>query len=190
MRGSRHGRTAEPPETGSAAVDPEPDHEQVARAIALRLLTGAPRSRHQLAEAMARKGVEEGAAERVLDRFTEVGLIDDAQYAQMLVRSQRESRGLARRGLAQELRRKGIGDADAAPALDTVDDEAEEASARALLERRLRTSGDLDPVVFSRRAVAMLGRKGYPPGLASRLVREMVDDRTNPSWDRTVDDAE
>lgn len=146
----------------------------MARAIALRLLTGAPRSRKQLAEAMARRDVPEDVAARVLDRFTEVGLIDDAEYARMLVRSQQESRGLARRALAVELRRKGIDDELAAEALADVDDATEEAGARELLRRRWRPG--LDPAVQTRRLLAMLARKGYPSGLSHRLVAEMRDD--------------
>ena len=83
-------RATEPPAAGAAAHDREPDQESVARVIALRLLTGAPRSRHQLAEALARRDVPDDVATRVLDRFTDVGLIDDAEYARTLVRSQRE----------------------------------------------------------------------------------------------------
>lgn len=186
--GGRRRRTSapEPPDAGAAAQDREPDPESVARAIVLRRLTGAAQSRHQLAEALARKGVDDAVADRVLDRFTEVGLIDDAEYAQMLVRSQHESRGLARRALSMELRRKGIGQEEAAAALEQVDDESEEAAARDLLRRRWRSGPGVDPVAQSRRALAMLARKGYPPGLSSRLVREMVDHSDHDpgeSWD-------
>ncbi|MDT0165560.1 regulatory protein RecX [Actinotalea sp. AC32] len=142
----------------------------------LRLLTGAPRSRHQLEQALARRDVPEDVAAAVLDRFTEVGLIDDAEYAQILVRSQRESRGLARRALALELRRRGVGDDDARAALAGVEADDEEATARQLLERRWRTGRNLSPEVRSRRALAMLARKGYPGSLAGRLVREMLAD--------------
>lgn len=163
---------------GSAAsTDPEPDPESVARAILLRQLAAAPRSRHQLEEALARRGVDEALAARLLDRFTEVGLVDDAEYAQMLVRSQQASRSLARRALAQELRRKGIADEHAQEALAQVDDETEEQAARELLRRRWRSGPGVDPQAQARRAMAMLGRKGYSSGLSSRLVREMVDDR-------------
>lgn len=115
-------------------------------------------------------------AERVLDRFTEVGLVDDAEYAHMLVRSQRESRGLARRALALELRRRGVTGPEADDALATVLPEDEEESARALLRRKWRAGADLAPEVRSRRAMAMLARKGYSGSLAARLVREMMDD--------------
>ncbi len=162
---------------GSTGADPDPDPESAARAIILRQLASAPRSRHQLEDALSRRGVDEALAARLLDRFTEVGLIDDAEYAQMLVRSQHQGRSLARRGLAQELRRKGIADEHAAAALEQVDDEAEERAARDLLRRRWRSGPDVDPQAQARRAMAMLGRKGYSSGLSSRLVREMVDDR-------------
>ena len=111
--------------------------------------------------------------------------LDDAEYARMLVRSQRESRSLARRALAVELRRRGIGDEEAAAALADVDPDAEEEAARELLRRRWRSGPGLDPQVQSRRAVAMLARKGYSPGLSAKLVREMVDDRGSEPWDPT-----
>lgn len=167
-------RTQEPPTTGAAAVDREPNPESVARSIALRLLTGAPRSRAQLAEAMARRDVPDDVAERVLDRFTEVGLVDDAEYARILVRSRHADRGLARRALGVELRRKGIDDDLAAEALSTVDAEQEEATARELVRRRLAATAGLAPEVRMRRVVAMLGRKGYSGGLAHSVVREML----------------
>lgn len=173
-RGARGGRggAQEPPETGAAAVDAEPDHEQVARAVALRLLTGAPRSRAQLAEAMARRDVPEDVAERVLDRFTEVGLVDDAAYAEVLVRSRHAEKGLSRRALAMELRRRGVDPATAAEALEQVEDSDEESAARVLVRRKLASTRGLDREVRVRRTSAMLGRKGYGGGLVSRLVRE------------------
>lgn len=162
----------EPPPTGAAAQDAEPDQESVARAIALRLLTASARSRAQLAEALARKDVPDEVAERVLDRFTEVGLIDDAEYARMLVRTRHAERGLSRRAIAVELRRRGIDDDLAGEALEQVDADDEETAARALVRRKLASTAALDMPTRSRRTFAALGRKGYPPGLVARLVRE------------------
>ncbi|PWJ52895.1 regulatory protein [Quadrisphaera granulorum] len=140
----------------------------------LRQLTAAPRSRAQLEKKLAERGVPEEAAEQVLDRFTEVGLVDDAAYAEVLVRSQRLTRGLGRRGLAHELRAKGVDDATAAAALEQVDDDAEEATARDLVARRIRSMSGLAPEVKTRRLAGMLARKGYPQGLVMRVVREAV----------------
>ena len=169
----RRGRDgSEPPPTGSAAQDVEPDQESVARAIALRLLTSSARSRSQLAEAMARKDVPDDVAQRVLDRFTEVGLIDDAEYARMVVRTRHAERGLSRRAIAVELRRRGIDDELAGEALEQLDSDDEETAARELVRRKLRSTSGLDAQTRARRTFAALGRKGYAPGLVSRLVRE------------------
>ena len=171
----------------SRPVDhPSVDHAaSVARSIGLRLLTGAPRSRAELAAAMATKGVPDDVAGAVLDRFTEVGLLDDAEYARMLVRSRHAGKGLARRALRLELRRKGIDDDVAAQALSTLDPDQEQLTARALARRRLASTGELSREVRTRRVVAMLARKGYPPGLAAQIVREMLDEEAAtapPTW--------
>ncbi|WP_421733316.1 regulatory protein RecX [Cellulomonas sp.] len=172
-RNGRRGRFGtEPPPTGSAAQDAEPDQESVARAIALRLLTASARSRAQLAEAMARKDVPDEVAERVLDRFTEVGLIDDTEYARMLVRTRHAERGLSRRAIGVELRRRGIDDETARDALEQVDADDEDEAARRLVRRKLASTSGLDAQTRSRRTLAALGRKGYPPGLVARLLRE------------------
>lgn len=164
----------EPPLEGAAAQDAEPDPESVARSIALRLLTTAPRSRAQLEDALARRGVPPEVAERVLDRFTEVQLIDDAAYAEMLVRTRHSERGLARRALAQELRTRGIAADVAAEALAGLGPEDEEAAARDLVRRRAAGTVGLDPLRRRRRLAGMLARKGYGPGLALRVVDEVL----------------
>jgi len=155
-------------------TDQPTDPEAVARAVALRLLTRGPRSRAQLAEAMARKDVPDDVARAVLDRFTAVGLVDDAEYARMLVRARQEDRGLARRALVVELRRKGIDDEVAADALGGLDAEQEETTARELARRRLASSRGLAREVRLRRVVAMLGRKGYSSGLAVKIGCELL----------------
>ncbi|SDQ33782.1 regulatory protein RecX [Quadrisphaera sp. DSM 44207] len=167
----------EPPEDdarrgGETAADADP--HAVARAIALRQLTAAPRSRVELERAMARKGVPQDVAAQVLDRFVEVQLVDDEAYAAMLVRSRHATRHLARRGLAHELRSKGIDPQTAERALQQVDADDEEAAARALVARRLPATARLEPEVRLRRLAGVLARKGYPQGLAVRVVREAL----------------
>ena len=76
----------------------------------LRQLAMAPRSRQQLRDKLRQRNCPDDVAEAVLDRMTEVGLVDDEAYAAMLVRSQQAGRGLAARALARELRTKGIDD--------------------------------------------------------------------------------
>jgi regulatory protein len=150
------------------------DPEQAARSICLRLLTGQPRTRAELAGALAKRGIPAEAAVAVLDRFGEVGLIDDAAFAEAWVSSRHRGRGLAGRALQQELHRRGVAPETVRDALDTLDDETQEGTARALVRRRLAATRGLSPDIRMRRLLGMLARKGYPAGLATRVVREEV----------------
>ena len=89
-------------------------------------------------------------ATRLLDRFEEVGLVDDDAFARSWVASRQPGKGLARRALAQELRRKGIDDEVAREALDEIDPADEEAAARALVRKKLRSLARVDDTIATR----------------------------------------
>jgi len=172
----RRGRAEDPPAEGAAAVDAEPDHEDVARQIVLRQLAMAPRSRAQLETKLRQRDCPEDVITRVLDRMTEVGLVDDEAYAAMLVRSQQATKGLAKRALAHELRKKGIDKDLADAALDEVDPEEERRTARELVDKKLRSMGGLAVEVQTRRLAGMLARKGYGSGVAYSVIRDAIAD--------------
>ena len=161
----------------SEPVDPaEPmaDPTSVARSIGLNLLDAAPKTRAQLAEAMRKRGVPDDAANEVLDRFEEVGLLDDAAFANAWVTSRQAGRGLAPRALSNELRQRGVAEPLIAEAVGSVDSDDVEAAARDLVTRRARTTAGLPNAVRMRRLVAVLNRKGYSGELAVRVVREVL----------------
>ncbi len=151
------------------------DPESVARNLCLRALTGAPKTRQQLADMLANKNIPEHAAETVLDRLTEVGLIDDAEFARAWVSSRQAGRGLARRALSAELRAKGVDPEVAAEAVEVVGDEDEREAARRLVDRKVGAMRRLDRATATRRLMGMLARKGYNGGLAAAVVREALD---------------
>jgi regulatory protein len=163
------GSPAEPPDESPARDDGER-----AREICLRQLAVRPRTRAELATALRKHGIADGVATEVLARYDEVGLIDDAAFARAWVSSRHHGRGLARRALASELRQRGVDSETVGEALAELDSDTEAATARALVERRLRTSGKAEPEAVFRRLVGMLARKGYPPGLAIRTVRDAM----------------
>jgi regulatory protein len=162
------------------------DPEAAARNLCLRALTGAPKTRQQLADMLASRGIPGVAAEAVLDRFTEVGLIDDAAFARAWVSSRQAGRGLARRALSAELRAKGVDPEVAAQAVEEVDDADERATALRLVERRLGAMRHLDRATATRRLMGMLARKGYNGGLAAGVIREALD---SAGADGVPDDA-
>jgi len=163
------------------------DPEAQARQICLRLLTTAPRTRAQLASALRRRGVPAGAAEAVLARFTDVGLIDDAAFARAWVESRHHSRGLSRRSLSAELRRQGVQTEEIREAVDTLDPEQEVATARRLVEQKMAATRGQPPEARIRRAAGTLARKGYPPGLVFRLIKEVLEQEGPRSAHETLE---
>ena len=149
------------------------EESELAREICLRQLAVRPRTRAELAKALARKAISDEVITEVLDRYDEVGIIDDAAFARAWVSTRHHGRGLARRALADELRHRGV-DADvASEALETLDEDDEAATARALVERKLRTVTGTPEAIF-RKLAGMLARKGYPAGVAFRVVKEAL----------------
>ena len=166
---------------GNETAGERSDPESVARILCLRQLDARARTRAELAAYLARKGVPPEPAERVLDRFVQVGLIDDRALAESFVDSRHREAGLGRRALTQKLRHRGVDDDVIDAAVSDLDAESELAAARDLVRRRLRSVAGLGPQVQARRLVGMLARKGYAPGLAYRVVRESLADADLPA---------
>ncbi|MCC0574226.1 recombination regulator RecX [Streptomyces californicus] len=152
------------------------DPVEQARGICLRLLTGTPRTRKQLADALRKREIPDEAAEEVLSRFEDVGLIDDAAFAGAWVESRHHGRGLARRALVRELRTKGVDSAVIDEAVGQLDADQEEETARELVARKLRSTQGLDRDKRLRRLAGMLARKGYGEGMALRVVRQALEE--------------
>lgn len=149
-----------------------------AREICLRQLAVRPRTRAELAAALRRRGVTAEIAAAVLDRYAEVGMIDDQAFARAWVTTRHSGRGLSRSALAGELRRKGVTSEIVGEAISELDPETEEATARAIVERKLRSARQRShqPEVLLRRLVGVLARKGYSGALAVRVVKDALAD--------------
>jgi len=182
-----HGPEARGPE---AEGHREPrDPEAAARQICYRLLTLAPRTRTQLADALRRRDVPDDVATAVLDQLTDSGLINDAAFAKAWVESRHYGRGLSRRSLSAELRQRGVVDDDIDEAIETLEPEQEITTARRLVERKVAATRGQPADTRMRRIAGMLARKGYPAGLAFRLIREALEaEGANPQDTAILDD--
>jgi regulatory protein len=88
--------------------------------------------------------------------------------------AQHPERGLAGRAVAVRLRQRGLDEELVRSAVAQIDRDSERDTARALVLRRHQAMSGLDPAVQARRLVGLLGRKGYPAGLAYEVVREVL----------------
>ena len=147
-----------------------------AREVCLRLLTLAPRTRAQLAAALRKRGIPDEAANAVLGRYEDAGLIDDAAFARAWVESRHHSRGLAGRALRAELKQRGVAADEIRAAIDEqLGPDAEAGAARRLVAGKLAATRGLPPEQRTRRLAGLLARKGYPAGLAFRVIREALE---------------
>ena len=171
--GNRRGRpnVAERLDTGELSVE---EAVELAREAVLRSLTAAPKSRAELARSLARKGFPEHVVDPVLDRFEEVGLVDDAEYAAMIVRTRHTERGQARRAISAELHRRGVEPETAAEALEQIDVDDERGAAAELARKHVARTRGLDRDKRLRRAVGSLSRKGHNPSVAFAAVKEAL----------------
>ncbi|OBF97167.1 recombination regulator RecX [Mycobacterium sp. 852002-51152_SCH6134967] len=151
----------------------EASREEQARNVCLRLLTARARTRAELAGHLAKRGYPEDVSDKVLDRLEQVGLVDDADFAEQWVRSRRANAGKGRRALIAELRTKGV-DNDVIDAVLAEDDPAAERNrAERLVADKLRREklADGDDAKLARRLVGMLARRGYSQTMAFDVVK-------------------
>jgi regulatory protein len=177
-RSSRRFERARPNKsTDDSLTDPPCDaySESAARAIVLRRLTASARTRYELDEDLTDRGFSADVIVRVLDRFEEVGLVNDTEFAELWVASRHRTRGAARSVLRRELRNKGVSDELAESALAAISSEDELVRARALIERKLITLRSANRDHAQRRLVAFLLRRGYQGGVAFVVVSQALD---------------
>jgi regulatory protein len=169
-----------PPSTSEPSEADPAKREEQARAFCLRLLTARARTRTELAGQLAKRGYPEDVSAAVLDRLTDVGLVDDVDFAEQWVQSRRVNAGKGKRALAVELRTRGVDDEVIDTTLAGIDAGVEWQRAEQLVRaklRRERLGGDDDAKVM-RRLVGMLARRGYGQSMAFDVVNtEMAAER-------------
>ena len=181
--GSRYGENVSGDHGDHGEQDAPGDPESVARAICLQQLTQRARSRAELATVLRRRGVPDDAARTVLDRFVEVGLIDDESLAQNLALAQHTERGLAGRAVAVKLRQRGLSDQVVESALALIDGESEHETARRLVARKLPSLRGLPEQARVRRLIGLLARRGYSSALATTVVRDALGAGATEAFD-------
>ncbi len=144
--------------------------------MCLRLLTVRARTRAELAGQLAKRGYPDDVSGRVLDRLEQVGLVDDADFAEQWIRSRRANAGKGRRALIAELRTKGVDSELIEAALADEEPEAERVRAERLVTERLRREKLIDgeDAKLARRLVGMLARRGYSQTMAFDVVKVAV----------------
>ena len=142
--------------------------------VVMRRLNAAPRSRGELTKYLLAKDFDPTLIEKVLDRVSSMGYIDDAAFAQEWVRSRQRSRGLAPSVLTRELINKDVDIEVIQAALEQLTSDHTEERAYELAAKKYRSLMSVDHAVAVRRIASLLQRKGYPPATCFRIAKETV----------------
>ncbi len=145
--------------------------EQRARNVLLHQLARSAKSTHQLRKILEQREIPSEIAEKVLERFTEVGLIDDKAYAETIVNSRRNFKGLSKSAIKRELGEKGVPAPLIEEAIESITVEDDFEAAKDLAVRRIRQMSSLTREVRERRLAGYLGRKGYPSSTVFAAIR-------------------
>ncbi len=133
------------------------------------------RTRRELEQALAKKRVPAEAADEVLNRLTEVGLIDDQRFADAWFEGQ-QRRQRSTRVLRQELRIKGVDAELVDQAASSAPDDADLIAARALVAKRWPAMQRLPHDVGYRRLAGQLSRRGFGSAVISTVLRDLPRD--------------
>lgn len=148
-------------------------------AVALRFLTARSRSEAEVRRHLASRGVDAADIERVLERLRLLGYVNDAEFAQAVVRARTERRARGRRLVADELQAKGVSAELAERVLDSYyGDELE--VARPVAERQARRLQGRGFREFRQRLGAFLVRRGFEHVTAESLVTELWETYGTP----------
>jgi regulatory protein len=172
-------KSCRPPSISEPSQAAEPKREEQARDLCLRLLTVRAKTRAELEGQLPKRGYPDDVSNRVLDRLAQVGLIDDADFAEQWVQSRRANAGKGKRALAAELRNKGVDNEVITTVLADIDAAAERRRAEQLVRDKLRREKFVDDdTKVARRLVGMLARRGYSQSMAFDVVKnELAGER-------------
>lgn len=154
----------------------DPASAEAAKKRALWLLDKRDYSRAELIGKLTEKGYTDAAAETAVDRLAELGYVDDARYAPIVVRHY-AAKGYGARRVRQELQRRGIPKELWDAALEEMP--AQDETVDQLLRSRLRGADPGDRAAL-KRATDALVRKGYGwddiSAAVERLREELKED--------------
>ena len=142
---------------------------------ALTSLERCDRTARDLTLSLKRRGYVEPAAQAVIERLTENGLIDDARYARRLAENQ-SGKPVGLYAFKRKLRAKGIGEDDAEEALEAFDDEQQQAAAKLAAEGLYRKYAALPRREARAKLSQALARRGFGWDAIQSAVEALIED--------------
>ena len=146
---------------------------ELARERVLKLLSFRARSSGELRARLLQEGHKRKAVDEALARLTEVGLVNDCEFARNLVRSLMTRKPCGKAGLLFRLGKYKVDGATAHHAVaEAYADCSEEDVARSVLDDRYDRLANLEQDVGARRLASLLKRRGFASHAISVALEE------------------
>ena len=158
------------------------DEAEAAHKYALKLLLNRPRATWELADRLRRKGFQPAIIESTVQYLTEKGLLNDRAFATWWVEQRQLFRPMGRKRIMRELQLRGVSQEVCRQALADLDEEGEFGQAMAAAEKRLGRV-PVQPAARAaarRRLAAFLERRGFGPGVVTRVIDALLPPDTDP----------
>jgi len=146
------------------------DEEAKAYDAAVRFLGFRPRSRMEVKRYLREREVDDELAEKILERLSNAGYLDDLAFAHYWVENREQFRPRSAVALRQELHEKGVSDADIREVLSVIDQRSGAYTIAAAQARRWLGLGEAG---FTQKVQSLLARRGYPYGIARQVARQL-----------------
>ena len=141
---------------------------------ALSFLETRPRSASEVKQQLFKKKIAAEAIDRVIERLTEAGLLDDQAFAKYWVENRESFRPRAGRALRYEMKRKGLSDTTIASALKGLSED--DSAYRAGVARARRWYG-LEHREYLQKMVGFLVRRGFAYDISKQAAERLWQDK-------------
>ena len=143
---------------------------------AMKYLTGRDRTVSEMQTYLDGKDFGEADVDAAVQRLVELGLLNDARYAQRFVETRLATKPISRRHLWEQMKSHGLSDEVIREALDAVDPDDEAENARAVAEKFVRQFASLEPQKRRERVLSRLIARGYSYDVSARAFEEALNE--------------
>ena len=142
-----------------------------AQQYALKLLSYRGRSERELEERLLKKGVTKSEVSSTIQRFKEIGLIDDMSLAETLKLTALSTKLLSQKGSKRFMLGRGI-PPDIVDMVFYRHEGTDFDNAMRFVAKKLRVLGNYPPEIARRRLYGLLSRRGYSSETIMKVLRE------------------
>lgn len=149
--------------------------------VAIRMLAGRDHSVSELRGKLTQRDLPPSEIEETIDCLLDDGYLNDAKFAEVVFRTHTH-RG--RRGVAAEMKKKGLAPEHWVDLVDQIDDEEELRRALAAGRKSVKPQDlrEKPPEVWKRRLFGYLQRRGFGAGTSMRVAEILECEEEGGQW--------